>query len=152
MAVDDKASAKPSTSAEDWWLPQDQGQGAKRGGGAEDLQGAEPEDEPADNRQTLPRQFKADHEQEKDDAEFRDRRDLLDIVESERSEPADLPRERAKAIGTEQYPRAKESQNRTDLQAPEQWHDHARRREKNQGFLVLLRREGAHEFPDSMAK
>jgi hypothetical protein len=70
---------------------------------------------------------------------------LLDSVESERSEPADLPRERAQAIGAKQNARAKETQNGTDLQAPEQRHDDPRRREKNQRFLVLLGGEGSHE-------
>jgi hypothetical protein len=130
MAVDDRASAKPNTAA---------------GVGAEDLQSAEPEHEPPDDRQSLPRQFEANHEQEKHDAEFCDRRDLLDIFESERREPADLPRERAKAIGAKQNTGAKETQNRTELQAPEQRHDDARRRKKNQCFLVLLGCEGSHE-------
>ena len=143
MAVDDKASAKPSTAAEVGGFPRIKAK-APSAAAEPNLQSAEPEDEPADNRQTLPRQFKADHEQQKNDAEFRDRRDLLDIVESERSKPADLPRERAQAIGAKQNTRAKETQNRTELQAPEQRHDHARRREKNQCFLVLLGCEGSH--------
>src|SRR6202035_1089054 len=51
-----------------------------------------------------------------------------------RANGADLPRERAKAIGAKQNTGAKETQNRTELQAPEQRHDDARRREKNQCF------------------
>jgi hypothetical protein len=79
---------------------------------------------------------------------------LLDIAQRERGEPADAIRECPGAVGTKQYPGAKETENRTDLQTPEERHNDARRREKNQGFLILLRREGGHgpAYPKSCLK
>ena len=57
-----EGESKSKHGGRGWRLVQDQGQTAKRRGRAKQLQGAEPEDEPADDRQTLPRQFEADHE------------------------------------------------------------------------------------------
>ena len=54
--------------------------------------------------------------------------------------------ERPNTIRPKQNPGAQETEDWTDLKAPEQRHDDARRREKNQRFLVLFWRESGHGF------
>ncbi len=100
-------------------LVEHQRQGAKRRRRAEDLQRAEAENEAAHERQTLPRQFKTDHEQQKDDAKLGHWRDLLDILQCEGREPDDPLREGTEPIRAEQNARAEKAQNRTYFQAVE---------------------------------
>src|SRR5579863_2518458 len=97
------------------------GETAQHQGTAEDLQRTETENQPAQMQKPLEAQFEADHEQQKDDAEFRRRGDLVEIAKRDTAEPARHAAkrdERAQTIRPENGTGGQIAEDRADLQPP----------------------------------
>jgi hypothetical protein len=97
---------------------------------------AEAEDQPAQPRQALERQFESHHEKKEHHAEGGDIVDRLDIGQREDTEPWTVLGKASQPVRTECGAGDEETENRRDAQPDEQRRDDACRRQKQQRLSI----------------
>ena len=112
IAVEDSARTRPAKTAAVTAADDEIGDRGDRERAYEDLQRAQPEDEPAEDAQALPRKLDADREEKEDDGEIGQMRDLLAARNREPAKPGIIGHEAAKPIGAEKRAGAEETENR----------------------------------------
>ena len=132
-----QGQAHPQNSRRDQRLPHEHKHRRQRHGTGRDLGQAEAEHQFPHGPEPLPRQFQPDHEQQEGDAELGQGPDLGGIRNGQPGQPGGCVGQARQTVRAQQYARREEAEDRADLQAIEQRHDHAGRGQKDHQILVF---------------
>ena len=105
-------------------------------GGEQNLQSAQSEDQPVHRQEAAERQFEADQEQQKDDAEFGNAGDVIGVADGEPIEEGKRADERAEAERPEDGAGHQIAERRAQAEAADDRHQDAGRAEHDQRVAV----------------